>query len=80
MKYKNNNFDELIQDKINKVMKQAVTMMLKKLDQFIHVKFSRIEQDHDNYRQKMESKMENVEMKLVRKLYEHKKQFHDLEH
>ena len=32
MKYKNNNFDELIQDKINKVMKQAVTMMLKKLD------------------------------------------------
>ena len=54
-------------------MKQVTTMMLKKLDQFMHLKMTRMKQDYDNHKKQVDGKIENIEMKLVRRLYDHRK-------
>ena len=66
-------FDKMVQIRVNSCMKQVTTMMLKKFDQFMNLKLSRMKQDCDNYKKHMDGKLENIEMKLVRKLYEHRK-------
>ena len=48
-------------------------IVLQKLDQFVHIKFGTIVEDQDKFNKQTDEKIDAIEVKYVRKLFEQKK-------
>lgn len=72
-------FDRIMHNKINKGIKQAMIIVLQKLDGLIHHKFSQINQQSANTRSFVEERMETIEQRVQKRFLELQKNFLDFE-